>query len=151
MDLDVAHLALFAGYAFNDVVERELRKRNPKVRTSWGYVIQHLIGASRSIGELALRMEVTQQAASKAVSELEKLGCVERDVDRGDARVVRVKLSERGERLVDESRRVRAKWNEKLVKRVGQKKIERTRAVLADIIDELGGMERVKTRRIVPR
>ena len=150
-ELDVGHLALFVGTALHSVVEKELGRRHRDVRPSWGSLIEHLVGTTRSIGELAERMEVTQQAASKAVSELVKLGYVERVADEADARVTRVRLSKRGDALVADSRRVRERCNARLVKRVGRKRIDKTREVLGELLDELGGLERVRTRRIVPR
>jgi len=76
--LDLSHLAFFLGIRVNDLVmERALKAGFKSVRESHGYVIQHLIESERTITELARRMEVTQQAASKMVAELIRLGIVE--------------------------------------------------------------------------
>lgn len=48
---------------------------------------------------------MTQQAASKSVAELETLGYVERSTDEADARIRRVRLSERGREVVAFTRR----------------------------------------------
>ena len=69
--LDLSHLALFLGLRVNElVVTRMTRAGFRNVRESHGYLIQHLIESDRSITELARRMEVSQQAASKSVAEL---------------------------------------------------------------------------------
>ena len=61
------------------------------VRQSPGCVIQHLIEAYRTISELARRMEVTQQAASKVVAEMVGLGILE-SVVAEDRRVRQVRF-----------------------------------------------------------
>ena len=105
--LDVGHLALFVGYAFADAVMAALGEAGfADLRFSHGFLIQHLIEGGRTIGELAQRMEMTQQGASKAVAELEALGYVERGTDE-DARVRRVQLSARGREALAATRRAR--------------------------------------------
>jgi len=56
-------------------------------------VFQHLVPGALPVGELARRMAVSQQAASKAAAELERFGYLERTPDPGDARVRRLALS----------------------------------------------------------
>src|SRR5215469_9188629 len=76
--LDLGYTALFLGLTVNQMVMERMRARGFKsVRESHGYVIQHLTEEDRSITELARRMEVSQQAASKMVAELAKLGMLE--------------------------------------------------------------------------
>ena len=78
------------------------------VRPSHGFVFQHLLEGSPTIGELAAALGVTQQAASKVVRELEGLGHVERRPDESDNRVRRVALTGTGRSVVDRSRGHRA-------------------------------------------
>src|SRR5262245_13866240 len=81
--LDLAHLAFFLGLRVNELVLERGRKAGYRgLRESHGFVIQHLIDGDRSITELGRRMEVSQQAASKAVAELVTLGYVERTAGR---------------------------------------------------------------------
>src|SRR2546422_3321055 len=76
--LDLGYLGLFLGLRVNElVVDRMIAAGFRRVRMSHGFVIQHLIEADRSITELAARMEVSQQAASKVVAELVRLGLLE--------------------------------------------------------------------------
>ncbi|HVJ18297.1 MAG TPA: helix-turn-helix domain-containing protein [Polyangiaceae bacterium] len=150
-DLDLGHLAQFVGYAFADAVQRALEAEGfVGLRFSHGFVFQHLIETERSIGELARRMQVTQQAASKAVVELEQLGYVERSVDELDARTRRVGLSARGRAAVEAARRARGQVERKLASKLGARALSVCRADLARMLDELGGAEAVRRRRIVP-
>lgn len=52
------------------------------LRTSHGYVVQHVVEGPRPVGEIATRMGITQQAVSKTVGELVGIGYLERTTDR---------------------------------------------------------------------
>jgi DNA-binding MarR family transcriptional regulator len=150
-ELDLGHLALFVGYAFADAVQRALVEQGfAGLRFSHGFVFQHLIETERSIGELARRMQVTQQAASKAVAELERLRYVERGVDAEDARARRVRLSARGRAAVEAARRARTVVERKLASKLGARALSVCRADLALALEELGGAQAVRGRRLVP-
>ena len=80
--LDVVLAALFAGLALNERVTERLHAAGfDDVRFSHGFVFQHLVPGPLAVGALARRMGVSQQAASKAAAELERLGYVERAPD----------------------------------------------------------------------
>ncbi|WNG45433.1 winged helix DNA-binding protein [Archangium minus] len=150
--LDLGHLALFVGMRVNDVVLEEIHAAGfTGLRYAHGFVFQHLLGGPRSISELAGLLEVTQQAASKTVAELERLGYVE-ETRSDDARVRRVRLSARGQAAVDKSRAVRAGLEERLRRSHGSRALEETRKLLADVLDSLGGTEAVRARKVrLPR
>jgi DNA-binding MarR family transcriptional regulator len=94
-------------------------------------------------------MEVTQQAASKVVAELISLGAIEATTAH-DRRTKRIRLSRRGWRAVKLARKVRAKIEKRLVKAVGVTRYDEARRILLRGLDELGGMERIQSRRIRP-
>lgn len=146
--LELAYLALFVGLRVNELVMRRTEKAGfRKVRESHGYVIQHLIESDRSVTELAERMGVTQQAASKAVAALVEIGFVE-VAEAQDRRAKRVRLSERGWKCVRLGRRIRAQIDGRLVSAVGRESYKRTRSALLKCLEVLGGLENVRTRRI---
>lgn len=93
---------------------------------------------------------MTQQGASKAVAELERLGYTERVPDPGDARVRLVRLTPRGREAVAAARRARAALEERLTRRCGAESLAAGRAVLADLLGELGGAARVRRRDVRP-
>ena len=146
--LDIGYLALFVGYAFTDKVQAKLAVGFEGLRFAHGSVFQHLVEGPRTLGELAAALEVSQQAASKSIAELEALGYVERVADEADARVRRVRLSERGRGAVARARKIRASLERKLAAERGARAIEQCRAVLADVLESLGGAEAVKKRRV---
>jgi DNA-binding MarR family transcriptional regulator len=148
--LDLGHLALFVGYAFAEAVQAKIAEKGfAGLRFSHGFVVQHLVGGERTIGELATRLEVTQQAASKVVVELEGLGYVERVADEGDGRVRRVRLTEQGRAVIAYSRKVRADLERRLAARHGEEALAAVRVLLAEVLESLGGAEAVRRRRVV--
>jgi DNA-binding MarR family transcriptional regulator len=149
--LDLGHLALFVGYAFSDAVMAALATAGfDDLRFSHGFVIQHLVDEPRTIGALAERMEVTQQGASKVVAELEELGYVERVADPDDARVRHVQLSARGREAVTATRKARERLGRKLAGKCGEVATAECRRVLACALEQLGGAEAVRRRRVTP-
>ena len=146
--LDLGHLGLFLGLRVNELVMEKLRAAGfANVRESHGYVVQHLIEAERSITELAGRMEVTQQAASKVVAEMETLGILA--VSEGeDRRSKQVRLTARAWESVRLARKARRGIERRLVKAVGEERYEEARAIAAACLEALGGMERVRSRRV---
>jgi DNA-binding MarR family transcriptional regulator len=92
-------------------------------------------------------LEVTQQAASKTVSELEGLGYVEK-TESEDARVRRVALSAHGRAAVEKGRAVREALQKRFERQHGARAVEEARRLLADVLTSLGGAEAVRARRV---
>src|SRR5262245_11982961 len=85
---DLPLAALFAGWAMADEVQRRIAEDGMgDLRFADGVVFQHLVGGALAIGALGDRMGVTQQAASKAVADLQRRGYVERVAGADDGRV----------------------------------------------------------------
>jgi DNA-binding MarR family transcriptional regulator len=146
--LDLPHLASFLGLRVNELVmERTLKAGFTGVRESHGYVVQHLIESERTITELARRMEVTQQAASKIVAELIHLGIVQA-IPAKDRRAKRIRLSQRGWRCVQLGRRARTRIGNLLIRAAGRKSYENAKSTLLTCLRALGGIERIRSRRI---
>jgi DNA-binding MarR family transcriptional regulator len=147
--LDVGSLALFVGQAAAEAVRAELAEQGfADVRFSHGFVFQHLVGAQRTITELAGRLEVSQQAASKTVGELEALGYLATQPDPDDARRRVVVLTARGEAVIEAARRVRRKLEKRFERRHGRAALEACRATLLSLLHDLGGTEAVRRRRV---
>lgn len=118
------------------------------LRFSHGFLFQHLIESERTIGELAERVEISQQAVSKVVAELEALGYVERVVDAQDARVRRVRLGASGRRAVAEALASRAALEKRLAAKLGPRRMAAARRLLAEALEALGGADALRARRV---
>jgi DNA-binding MarR family transcriptional regulator len=151
-DLDTGTLALFVGFAAAAVVQESLEAQGfSGLRFSHGYVFQHLVGdTGPTVGDLAPKLGVTQQAASKTVAELERLGYVERLADPRDARIRHVHLTRRGHEAVAAARRAREALESRLAERGGKKRLEECRELLTELLDELGGTPAVRLRQVRP-
>ena len=149
-ELDLGYLALFLGMRVNQLVLKRMRSAGfERVRESHGYVIQHLVETERSITDLAKRLEVTQQAASKVVAELAELGILE-VVPGADRRAKTVRLSTRAWKLVRLGRRIRRQMERRLIRTIGAESCEIAKSTLAACLEALGGMDRIRSRRILP-
>jgi DNA-binding MarR family transcriptional regulator len=93
-------------------------------------------------------MDVTQQRASKATAELEALGYVRREPDPADARVRRIALTERGQAVIEASRRARASILDDLRARLGAERVEAAEELLREVLRETGADAAVAARRV---
>src|ERR671912_615042 len=119
-ELDLPTLVSLAAAAANQHLLRRLHEDGyPGVRTSHGYVIQNLINETPTVGELAGRLGVTQQAASKVVVEMEAMGLVTRVYDPSDSPVRRVTLTTHGQALLTAGRKARAALEQAVTAQVG--------------------------------
>ena len=101
-----------------------------------------------TIGVLAERLEVTQQAASKSVADLERRGYVARTPDPGDARARLVALTERGHGAIEGARRHRAALGAELREKLGPRRVEAAGRLLDEVVAELGAAAAVRGRRV---
>jgi DNA-binding MarR family transcriptional regulator len=149
--LDLPTLAALAGVAANEHLLARLRATGYEgVRTSHGYVIQVLIDGEPTVGELAAHLGVTQQAASKSVVDLERIGVVERRADTVDSRMRRVLLTEHGRALLDAGRRERRALEKRVRDISGQEDVDAAKRALAALLAVTGGSAAVARRRARP-
>jgi DNA-binding MarR family transcriptional regulator len=145
--LDLGYLGQFVGQRINDLVLEKLAAEGyGDLRTSHGFVIQHLLGGPRTITELATALGISQQAASKTVAELVELGYLETAAT-ADRRARAITLSDKALASVALVRKVRAKLEQRLVDKHGAA-VAKARALLAAVLEDLGAAEVVRTRSI---
>ena len=113
-------------------------------------MFQHLVEGAVTIGALAERLDVTQQAASKSVADLERRGYVTRMPDPDDARARLVALTERGQAAIEAARRHRAALVAELGEQLGPRRVEAAGRLLDDVVAALGADAAVRGRRVRP-
>lgn len=152
LTLGLGYLGQFLGQRINELIlTGSRRKGSTHMRASHGYVIQHLVTAdhpvSRTGSELARRMGVSQQAASKMIAELVRLGAVEVTAS-ADRRAKQVSLSASGWAAVQQTRRNRAQLEGRLRRGIGEKQYAEAQKALRKCLALLGGVEKIRSRRI---
>jgi DNA-binding MarR family transcriptional regulator len=149
--LDLGLAALFAGQAIAEAVRRRLDARGfAGLRFSHGFLVQRLVEDEQPIAALAAALKVSQQAVSKTVSELERLGYVRRRPDPRDARVRLVSLTDRGRAAVAAAREERAAVEAELRERLGPRRVAAATRVLREALDLHGATAAVRARRVRP-
>src|SRR4051812_4328006 len=88
------------------------------LRMSHGHVFQHLQAGAVTVRELAEKLGVTAQAASKSTAELERMGYVTR-TQGADLRVRLLELTDAGRQAILAGRLARAGVNAELRLRLG--------------------------------
>lgn len=101
--LPASHLGLLLHRLSDDFQQRTLDKCHQrghrKFRASHSAVINHLDPTGLSLGDLAARIGISQQAAGKVVRDLERAGYVKRELDVHDKRSRIIRLSPAGAAL----------------------------------------------------
>ncbi len=134
-----------------DEVQRRLAEQGfGDLRFNDGVVIQHILAAPLPITALAERMGVTQQAASKAVADLERRGLVRRAADPSDARTKLLHLTGHALAAVEATRVLRRDLQEEIESDYGAERVEDARKLLAAVIGRYGGDDAIRARRVRP-
>ncbi|SDT99366.1 DNA-binding transcriptional regulator, MarR family [Amycolatopsis keratiniphila] len=150
-NLDLSLVSLFAGWAMADEIQRRLTADGlGELRFNDGVVFQHVLAGPLSISALAERMGVTQQAASKAVAELERRGLLRREPDPADARSRLLHLTEKAGSAIAGSRKRRAALEKEITAEYGEQRVADAKALLAAIIGRYGEPEAIRGRRVRP-
>ena len=149
--LELSLAAHFAAWAMLDEVSARLAAEGyGDTRSADGVIVQHLVDWPRSVSDLAARMGVTQQAASKSVADLEARGYLARRPDPDDGRVRRVTLTDRGHAVVEAARRHRAAVDAEVAALVGPRRAAAARRTLLEVVRALGAEPALRSRRVRP-
>ena len=119
------------------------------VRESDGYVFQHLLPGPLTVGELAERLGITQQGASKAVLDMERRGLVRRLADPADRRIRRIELTSVALDAVHAARLAREEFARTVEQTLGARRAATFRRALVDLLAATGADAAVE-RRSVP-
>ncbi|WP_160150812.1 MarR family winged helix-turn-helix transcriptional regulator [Microbacterium timonense] len=142
-------LTSLAGGAIDGHVIAVLERAGyPGLRVRHGYVVQRLLAGDRTVTELARSLEVTQQAMSKTVAELERLGYIGREADPADARRRSLALTPRGIEALETARRARADLMRRVRSAAGAERVQAAEDAMRAILDALGLGGRVDGRAV---
>lgn len=120
------------------------------VRESFGYVVQGLLAGDTTVSALADRLGISAQAVSKTVGELVRAGYVARGTDPEDRRARPLRLTPRGEAMVDASRRARSTVGRQLGRWLGTRDEAELVRILQHAAEHFGGLADLSARRLRP-
>ncbi|MGA7672372.1 MAG: MarR family transcriptional regulator [Nitrolancea sp.] len=120
------------------------------LRQVHGYVFQHLVPGPIRVSDLAHKLGMTPQGASKFVIELEGLGYVRRRVDPDDQRNRMVELTEHGWDGINATRRIRVEINEDARALLGEADTTQLIDALRRLAEQTGGLQELLGRRLRP-
>lgn len=120
------------------------------LRESDGYVFQHLQSGPRTVSDLAGKLGITQQGASKAVADLARRGYVAIEPDPDDRRARAVSLTERGWKAIRRGRTSRERFARDIERAVGAAQAAEIQRSLVAVTELLGGFEVLGQRNLRP-
>lgn len=133
-DRSIAGLLLEAFRAMNRELAAALEDRAVgELRPSHALALLLIDRTGTRLSELAQRGEISKQAMMQVVDELQAIGCVRRTPDPGDARAKVVRLTAKGLRHRAEARRAVTGVEARVRRRLGDRRYEALRGVLADL------------------
>jgi len=108
--------------------ERALARVNergsaPPLRPSHTNLLPHLDFEGVRVTELSRRLDISKQAVSQSVAELEALGVVESLIDPEDARAKLVRFTKKGAEAIAQGLSVLAELERELAARIGERKM----------------------------
>jgi DNA-binding MarR family transcriptional regulator len=121
------------------------------LRQTHGYLFQHLVPGPIRVSDLAHKLRMTPQGASKFVIELESLGYVRRRLDPDDQRNRMVELTERGWAGIQAAREIRAAINDEVRTLLGEAEMTLLIDALRRLAEETGGLQELLGRRLRPQ
>lgn len=134
MDRFGFELPLLLAGAFRGLIDelhRRLAERgHPDLRPAYGFALQAIGSDGTTLSEAGRRLGVSKQAATKTVGKLVELGYVERAVDPGDARAVRITITRRGRDCLQASAEIFEDLRREWVRELGA---DRVRALEDDL------------------
>jgi DNA-binding MarR family transcriptional regulator len=120
------------------------------LRTSDGFVFQHLLVKPMSVTELGKRLGVSQQAASKQIADLQARDLVTRTPNPEDARSTLVMLTRRAHRAIQAARTSRERIADDLASALGPAYVADLTVALTLLSDHTGALARLLRREHRP-
>jgi DNA-binding MarR family transcriptional regulator len=133
-----------------DVVRRIAADGFGDLRPTHGYVFQHLIPGPCTISDLAQKLGMTPQGASKLVIELEGWGYVARQTDPDDRRSHTVTLTDRAWAAIEAGRAARTAITVQLRAILGDPAADALVTSLQQLAEHTGGLRTLLARRLRP-
>ena len=145
---DLGILLGLAYQAFTDELRADLHGRGfTDLGSAYGYVFRALADDGLHLSDVAKRLGMTNQGASKIIDEMQARGYVERQPDPADARAKTLVLAARGRAALAAARRFHAKYERQLRASSNDRDVDALRRSL-DLMIINAGMEGAPLRAL---
>jgi DNA-binding MarR family transcriptional regulator len=137
--VDLGILLGLAYQTFTDELRADLETRGfPDLGSAYGYVFRALAVEVLNLHELASRLGMTAQGATKIVNEMVSRGYVERKPDPQDGRAKELRLAPRGRAALAAARRFHATYERRLRSKLGENAVAEARRMLEFMVASSG-------------
>jgi DNA-binding MarR family transcriptional regulator len=109
------------------------------MRSAYGFVIRALAERELTVSELAEALDVSKQAASVKIGEMEALNLIKRRRDNDDGRRQLLGLAPKGRRVAKRAKATSLELERELVRRHGRQAVDCCRDVLSGMIESQEG------------
>jgi len=125
------------------------QRGHPQIRPSHSMLFSNLgLGAVR-VTELAERAQVTQQAMGKMLKEVERMGYIERGIDKNDRRAKEIRLTKKGINLAKDGMQVVDEVRQYYAEKVGAEALDELERNLRVAVHKIG-LEYLPESWVVP-
>ncbi len=131
---------------YNEQAVASLQETYPELRASHTALFPYVDLEGTRITVLAQRMGLTKQAVGQLIDDLERHGVVERLADPSDGRAKLVRFTRRGLAGLHEGIRALGGVEARLRERLGDRRVDRLKRDVRDVLDILEEREAEKTR-----
>ncbi len=147
-------MAILLVGAYRVVIERLLAGHAAvglgDVRPTHGFVIRATAAESPSINRLAEMLGTSKQAASKLADSMVQQGYLRRYHDATDRRLIRLRLTVKGERVRQTALKTSAAIERELGRQVGARQVRALRQVLVALLGKHGALDEALAHRAQP-
>ncbi|MCX5084054.1 MarR family winged helix-turn-helix transcriptional regulator [Streptomyces sp. NPDC056121] len=128
-------LLLLGGFqSMADDVHGELANRGHKgVRASHEFALRAIDEGADTATELGRSLSVSKQAAAKTIAALERLGYLEREADPNDARLKRLRVTDRGHDMMTLGAALFTEVRERWAAQIGAEQLDALEAHLTQL------------------
>jgi DNA-binding MarR family transcriptional regulator len=148
-------MALLITAAYVGMVDRLLEAMAAagltEMRQAYGFVIREVAAESPTVTRLAEALDVSKQAASKLVDEMEEKGFIERTPDPVDRRALRLELTAKGKKVLRTALATSSRVERALQVEIGKPGVRAFRRALMAFLRQNGGVDDVLARRVKSR
>ncbi len=134
-------LIIRVGRTHKRVMEREISKLGIHGGQHRMLMMLSHLGQIPAQNELARLMDISPASAATMLKRLESGGYIQRQAHSSDGRCNEVKITEKGNRVVDQSVRLFEDADRRMFEGIGDGERAGLRAVLGKVLDNLRGME----------